>query len=239
MRTAITIDLEHDCPPFLSTYRGVEEGVPSLLKLFAEEGVAATFFTTGDVARRYPSTIDALVAAGHELGCHGDTHRRFSDLSETEARAELAASAATLRKHGTVTSFRAPNLDLPEAYLPLLAEAGFRLDSSQGRHKMGTYFIKPHRRAGITRVPASISPSPLRAPGLLRDALCRLLDDPAVLFFHPWEFVDLTRAPIRWDCRVRTGEPALYHLRQTIRFFRSRGAQIVRMQELEDAAPAA
>lgn len=236
MRTAITIDLEHDCPPFLTTYRGVEEGVPRLLELFAAEAVPATFFCTGDVARRYPGTLEAIVRGGHELGCHGDSHRRFSAMTAAEARAEIQAASEILRRYYPVTSFRAPNLDLPEPFLELLAAAGYRLDSSQGRHKQGSYFVKPHQRGGVQRVPASISPSPLRTPAPVRNALCRLLSDPAVLFFHPWEFVDMTATPIPWDCRVRTGEPALYHLRETVRHFRARGARFLRMQDLADSS---
>lgn len=242
MNVAITIDLEHDCPPFLTTYRGVEEGVPRLLELFADEAVPATFFCTGDVARRYPGTVEALVRGGHELGCHGDSHRRFSAMTEAEARAEIEASSETLRRHYPVSSFRAPNLDLPVRFVKLLAAARYRLDSSQGRHKQGSYLVRPHTQDGVRRVPASISPSPLRTPAPVRNALCRLLGalgDPAVLFFHPWEFVDMTQTPIPWDCRVRTGEPALHHLRETIRHFRGRGARFVRMQDLADEKAAA
>ena len=43
MKVCITIDMEHDCPPYLTSYRGVEEGTPRLLELFAQEQVAATF----------------------------------------------------------------------------------------------------------------------------------------------------------------------------------------------------
>ena len=72
----------------------------------------------------------------------------------------------------------------------------------------------------------------MRLPGPVRDGLCGLLDSPAVLFFHPWEFVDMTRAPLPLDCRVRTGEPALSCLRGTIRYFKRRGGQFCRMREL-------
>ena len=30
MQVSITVDVEHDCPPFLTTYRGIEQGVPRL-----------------------------------------------------------------------------------------------------------------------------------------------------------------------------------------------------------------
>lgn len=235
MDVAITIDLEHDCPPFLATYRGVTEGMPRLLELFAAEGVPATFFCTGDVARRHPEIVRRLVADGHELGCHGDTHARFGRLSRDAADRELRDAARTLRDFGAVTSFRAPNLDFPTEYLPLLAAHGFRLDSSQGRHKQGSLFAVPSLRDGVARVPATIAPSAVRLPSLVRNALFSRMRDPVVFFFHPWEFVDMTRAPIPIDCRFKTGEPALASLRATIAWFRRRGATFRRMRELSPA----
>jgi peptidoglycan/xylan/chitin deacetylase (PgdA/CDA1 family) len=232
LEVCITIDVEHDCPPFLTTYRGIEHGMPRLLALFREENIPATFFTTGDVARRYPDTVRAIVAQGHELGSHGDTHKRFSQMAQAEAQAELAQSGKTLRKYGPVVSFRAPNLDFPDVFVPLLREAGFVVDSSKGRHKLGSYFIKPALVDGVRRVPASISPSPLRTPAPIRNLLCALLDSPAVPFFHPWEFVDMTGEPLRFDNRLRTGEPAVQCLRETIRFFKRRGARFRRIREI-------
>ena len=234
---AITVDLEHDCPPFLTTYRGVTQGMPLLLDLLAAERVPATFFCTGDVARKHPDIVRRLVAEGHELGCHGDTHARFGALDRTAAERELADAAATLRAFGCeVTSFRAPNLDFPAAFVPLLAAHGFRLDSSQGRHKPGSFFVGPSFVAvgqdGVDRVPATIAPSAVRLPWPIRNALFARMRDPVVLFFHPWEFVDVTREPIPLDCRFGTGEPALASLRATIDWFRRRGATFRRMREL-------
>ena len=240
MDVAITIDLEHDCPPFLTTYRGVTEGMPRVLDALARAQVPATFFCTGDVARRYPDIVRRLVDEGHELGSHGDTHARFSKLSPAEAEREIAEAAATLRAFGPVTSFRAPNLDFPREMLTLLTRHGFTLDSSEGRHKQGSYFVTPSRTDGVARVPASISPLPVRFPALVRNARLARFRDPMVLFFHPWEFVDMTRAPIPLDCRWRTGEPALASLRDTIAWLTRRGATFRRMRDLtEHAARAA
>ncbi|HZS40766.1 MAG TPA: polysaccharide deacetylase family protein [Polyangia bacterium] len=236
MKVSITVDVEHDCPPFLETYRGIEEGMPRLLALLAEENVRGTFFTTGDVARRYPGVVRALVAAGHELGCHGDTHRRFSDLDEHEARREIEDASRTLREHAEVHSFRAPNLDFPSRYLPILKRAQFRFDSSEGRHKPGSFFKAPTVEGGLVRIPASTAPSVVRLPRLIRERVLARMASPVVLFFHPWEFVDLTRAPIPLDCRFRTGEPALADLRAAIRFFASRGATFSRLDDLAAAA---
>jgi peptidoglycan/xylan/chitin deacetylase (PgdA/CDA1 family) len=238
MNVAITVDLEHDCPPFLTSYRGVTEGMPRLLDVLAREQVPATFFCTGDVARRHPAIVRRLVDEGHELGSHGDTHARFSTLAGHEAEREIAESAATLRQFAPVTSFRAPNLDFPETFLQLLNKHGFALDSSQGRHKQGSYFVSPSRRDGVARVPASISPFPVRWPAPLRNLLFARFRDPVVLFFHPWEFVDMTRTPIPLDCKWKTGEPALASLRETIAWFRRRGVSFKRMRDLPQASVA-
>ncbi len=232
MDVAITVDLEHDCPPFLRTYRGVTEGMPLLLDRLARERVPATFFCTGDVARRHPEIVRRLVDEGHELGCHGDTHARFGGMDRTTAEREIRDAAATLRGFAEVTSFRAPNLDFPTEYLALLAAHGFRLDSSQGRHKKGSFFVTPSVEAGVERVPATIAPSAVRLPRPIRHALFSRMRDPVVFFFHPWEFVDVTREPIPLDCRFQTGEPALASLAETIAWFRRRGATFRRMREL-------
>ncbi len=107
MKVCLTCDVEQDCPPFMETFRGIEEGLPELLALLARRGIAGTFFTTGDVARRFPAAIRGMVAQGHELGCHGDTHRRFDACNEQEARHEIQTATATLRQFGPVVSFRA------------------------------------------------------------------------------------------------------------------------------------
>jgi len=53
-----------------------------------------------------------------------------------------------------------------------------------------------------------------------------------VLFVHPWEFVDLRRERLRFDCRFRTGDIALDCLRDVIASFRARGAEFLTMREL-------
>ena len=64
----------------------------------------------------------------------------------------------------------------------------------------------------------------LRLPAPLRRVAFAPLRSPVVLFVHPWELVDLRRAPIRWDCRFRTGTAALASLAQVARDLRVHGA---------------
>src|ERR1051325_790229 len=113
---AFTVDLESDCPPFLQGYRGIERGLPPLLHLLAEKKIPATFFATGEVATRYAGAVESIVAAGHELGCHGMTHTAFTTLDRNAARREINTSVAILRRFAPVTSFRAPYLKFPREY---------------------------------------------------------------------------------------------------------------------------
>jgi hypothetical protein len=57
-----------------------------------------------------------------------------------------------------------------------------------------------------------------------------------VLFVHPWEFVDLRRAQLRFDCRFKTGDVALACVRDVLRGYTARGARFVTMRELQSGA---
>jgi Predicted xylanase/chitin deacetylase len=231
---AFTVDLEPDCPPFLSGFRGMERGAPALLDLLGDEGVAATFFTTGDVANRYPAVIERLVRDGHELACHGMTHRAFTSLDTDTARAEIENSAAILRRFAPVTSFRAPYLQFPPAYVELLEDNAFTLDSSHAKYKLAYYRDRSPTR--IARIPASVTSSVLRLPAIARSAYLRALSSPVVLFVHPWEFVDLRHERLRFDCRFKTGDVALACVRAVLRGYTARGARFVTMRELQSGA---
>jgi peptidoglycan-N-acetylglucosamine deacetylase len=237
LTVSFTVDVEPDCPPYLSGFRGIEEGMPRLLAMLAEERIPATFFTTGEVAQRYPGVVSAIVSDGHELACHGMTHRAFTSMTDDEARGEIEDSAKILRRHGPVTSFRAPYLRFPNRYVPLLEASGFGADSSQARYKIGSVRSAVDLRPStVRRIPASVTSSVLRLPRLLRETYLRALASPVVLFVHPWEFVDLRRERLRIDCRFRTGDVALGCVRDVLRSFAARGARFRMIRELSAEA---
>ncbi len=217
MRAFFTIDAEQDCPPFRSSFRGIEDGLPKLLEVLKQKNVLATFFVTGDVARRYPSTIQEIAEGGHEIGCHGDTHARFDHMSYGEAESEIQSATETLREFYPVISFRAPNLQLPKRYLRILAANGYLIDSSEGRHKKP--WLKVRKELGVLRVPVSTTSLVLRLSPMLRTLFLRWMKDPVVLFVHPWEFVDIQCEKLRLDCRWRTGAYSLGAISQTIDYF--------------------
>ncbi len=231
MKACFTIDVEPDCLPYMGTFRGIEEGMDPLLRLLRQEKVPATFFTTGQIARDYPECVQKIVAEGHELASHGHAHRDFMTMDENAAREDIRTSAEILREFAPVTSFRAPYLQFPDTYLHLLEDSGFLLDSSQAKYKL-SYYKKSPASSGLTRIPVSLTSSALRLPHWIRTPYLTALASPLVLYVHPWEFVDLTRENLRYDCRFKTGETAVECVRSVLRQLKRKKFTFVRMNEL-------
>ncbi|MBW2209076.1 MAG: polysaccharide deacetylase family protein [Deltaproteobacteria bacterium] len=229
-KICFTVDMEPDCPPYLNTFRGVEEGTIPLLDLLDTEHIKATFFTTGLVARRYPELVETIVDRGHELGCHGNSHQVFTKMYEMTARAEIQQSSRTLRCFAPVSAFRAPNLKFPDNYLKLLERSGYRVDSSQAKYKLD-YYRKPGGTS-LKRMAVSMTSSVLRLPRGILFPILACLTEPVVLFVHPWEFVDLRKEALRLDCRFRTGAAALACLRSVLHFFKQRKDCFYRIKDL-------
>lgn len=53
---------------------GPTEDTPELLDLFDRRGVKATFFVKGTLARKDPALVREIVARGHTVGNHSETH---------------------------------------------------------------------------------------------------------------------------------------------------------------------
>jgi peptidoglycan/xylan/chitin deacetylase (PgdA/CDA1 family) len=111
---------------------GLARGLPRVLSVLAEHEVRATFYVPGATAARHPDEVRAVLAAGHELGHHGHTHRRPDTLEPAEQRDEVVTALAVLGElaGGTPTGYRAPGWELTPATLACLAELGFASDSS-------------------------------------------------------------------------------------------------------------
>lgn len=230
MDILLTVDMEQDCPPYMDTFRGIEQGTGKLLSLFSTHGIKTTFFFTGMVAHKFPRTVEEVSRAGHEIGCHGQTHTPFTNLNPAQAKKEIETSAFLLRQYDEVLSFRAPNLVFPEAYTFLLAKNKFRIDSSLAKYKLS--YLSRTRNPPLKRLPVSATSSVLRLPPWIRTPYLSALASPVVLFVHPWEFVDLRDTDLRRDCRFKTGDIALNCLSEVITFFQRKKARFRCMKDL-------
>jgi len=116
--------------------RRVERAVQPILTLLERYGVRATFFVVGDVVRHHPELVRRIYQAGHEIGCHGWSHRPLWALPPERFAAELDEfdrDAAAVVPLDEIIGFRAPtfSLDGRTAWaVDLLQQHGFRYDSS-------------------------------------------------------------------------------------------------------------
>jgi polysaccharide deacetylase family protein (PEP-CTERM system associated) len=192
----------------------VESTTLTLLEMLDRADVPATWFVVGWVAERYPRLIEAVAAAGHQLGSHGYAHARVYDLGPARFRSDLRASVQALALPGLpkTTYFRAPEWSVnrrSEWALPVLAEEGFTHDFSMAPLRLVgdlAYPRYPHIRATsagpITELPPLVADRfgqvmPMGwGWGLRMSSPRRVLATieasnragiPAVLTVHPWE----------------------------------------------------
>ena len=64
---------------------------PIILDILAEYGIKATFFMVGENVEYYPDAARAVVEAGHEIGNHTFSHRRFGKMTEHEMLDEISS----------------------------------------------------------------------------------------------------------------------------------------------------
>lgn len=136
---------------------------PRMLDLLDRYDARATFFCIGDLARRHPRWIEAIVARGHAVENHSQRHRHTFSLSGPAAlRREISAAQRTLTEiAGT------PPAVLPRAGRPAQSvsrtgavrtrPAARQLDATRFRHahpRCRDRHTAPAARARCARHPA-------------------------------------------------------------------------------------
>jgi peptidoglycan/xylan/chitin deacetylase (PgdA/CDA1 family) len=110
---------------------GPRVGVPRILELLADFQLKATFFIPGLIADRYPHTVEAIAAAGHEIAHHTYSHRSVVDMTESEERADFEGGLSALGRLGiSPRGFRAAFWEASWRTTSLVAEYGLAYDSS-------------------------------------------------------------------------------------------------------------
>ncbi len=136
---AFTVDVEDwyqsSYDPRAAISERVSDNVERVLAVLEEHAVKATFFVQGMVARRFPGMVQRLVALGHEVQSHGDTHRPLFEMDRAGLRRELEAARKSVADAAgcEVTAFRAADFSIRNENLWALEEIaaqGFRVDSS-------------------------------------------------------------------------------------------------------------
>ena len=179
-------------------------GHEAVLALLARLGARATFFTTARFALARPELIRRTAAAGHEIASHGFNHTGFqeSDLERSRVALEEVSGAP-------VRGFRMPRMGrvTPERLLA----AGYRYNSSEnptwipGRYNLFRAPRTARLDGELLCIPASVTPW-VRFPlfwisfktfplfvARAAAARCLAADGYLSLYFHPWEYTDLSR----------------------------------------------
>lgn len=110
------------------------KGLPRLLDLYSKYDVEGTFYFTGTFAKKFPSAVQKTKDSGHEIGCHGYSHKpihAFDRLSDKEQYLHLFKAKKIIESiAGKIEAFRAPALRLGDTTPHILDKLGFKTDSS-------------------------------------------------------------------------------------------------------------
>lgn len=180
-----------------------QKGCEIILDLLRQYNVKATFFSTVVFAQNSKAVIERIKGEKHELASHGYYHSAFSEEHLLQSRQHLEEMSGM-----DVRGFRMPRM------MPVddagIENAGYRYNSSinpvwlpgryDNRNKPRTLF----RQGEVWQLPASATPG-LRVPlfwlsfhnfplaAYLRACATTMSRDGYLnLYFHPWEFTDLS-----------------------------------------------
>ncbi len=229
-RIAFTVDVEQDAPPYFATWRGMEQGFPSLLSLLERHGIPATFFVTGVAAGKFPDLIKHA-AVTHEIGCHGYDHERYDRLPAEHQRTLIRRATDLIHEitGKAPAGFRAPNFRYSAATMHAIRDLGYRYDASRASYHPMPLGIP----AGLAQIANTLPSSVLRLPTAISGPLIAttmLLTSTVVLDFHPWELVKMS--DVRPDIRFATGRTAEHRLDALFTRLRARGITFVTMNDV-------
>ena len=196
----------------------IEGQMAELLALLGGADVRATFFVLGRVAKSHPQVVRRIVAAGHEVACHGHGHEMIDRLGRAGFRADTLAGKSRLEDLAgeAVLGYRAATFGLVRRTawaIDILAALGLVYDSSvQPIHhdRYGVPAAPPHahlavgpgggtileippmtRRLAGRNIPLGGGGYFRLLPAIVFDRALRAWarrGQAAMLYLHPWEF---------------------------------------------------
>ena len=106
----------------------------------------ATFFVPGYTIEHHTKAVEAIHAAGYEMGCHGNVHETLDTLDEAAERRILQRAARHLPEHLGIRpiGYRSPSWSLNIRSPALLKEHGFLYDSSLMGDDIPYFVGTPH-----------------------------------------------------------------------------------------------
>jgi len=203
--------------------------------------VKATLYTTGNFAQHFPDDIRRL-SERHEIASHSFFHSSFKDCHLLDSK--LFLENITKQE---VVGFRMPRF--APFNKALLKAAGFTYDSSllpawiPGRYNNLGKPLKPFPDHGVTEVPVSASPW-FRIPlfwlafknfnyGFYKYLCRRTLKKTGFLnlYFHPWEFANLSDVRIPKYLKRIHGEKLTQRLQKLLQELSGNNAEFIKTKD--------
>lgn len=191
-----------------------KEGLPALLDLYEEYDVKATFFYIANFAKACPDIVRMVQAKGHEIACHGLTHRHdlaFDSMSFEQQLDHLRTAKAILEDISgeEVASFRSPALRVNQDTPKALIEAGFKFDSSVAPQRLDM-FMSLGSKGKLQWLGAPREPYSTRFDNLARKGDSPIVEVPVSSFALPYigtllrispSLTALTRDLLYWETK--------------------------------------
>ncbi len=113
----------------------LESTLDLLLADLRSNNIRATFFSLGKMASDYPEIMRKVVAGGHDIGCHSNTHKWLTSMTPEELRQDTTDAIHALEDvcGVKVNSYRSPAFSITPKNawaVEVLAECGIEIDSS-------------------------------------------------------------------------------------------------------------
>lgn len=221
-------------------------GLKKVLLLLEKLKIRATFFTTAHFALSKPEWIKIL-ASRHEVASHGVEHSSFETNHIRKSKEVLEKLTGT-----GIKGFRMPRMKKIKA--SELADAGYTYDSSRNpTYIPGRYNGLFDKRTcyydgGLLIIPASVVPI-VRFPLFwlsfknfpmpfirLMSSITLSTDSYLCLYFHPWEFEDISAFPVPDYVKRITGDALLLRLERYLLWLKERGEFITMHKFTEERA---
>jgi len=201
-------------------------GLTAITSLLQLHQIETTLFTTANFATHFPAEIRAL-AQVHEIASHSFYHSSFTvpDLLKSKQALEQITGKE-------VIGLRMPRMLAVE--MKDVVAAGYQYDSSinptyiPGRYNNLQLPRKLYLQEGMLRLPVSVTPK-LRFPlfwlsfknlpyAIFKQMAIQTLknDGYLSLYFHPWEFTDISHIKVPFYTKRQSGNRLLKKLHQLI-----------------------
>lgn len=210
-----------------------KKGLDAINEIINLHQVNCTMFTTANFAQQYPADIKAM-AAKHEIASHTFYHSFFETKHLAESKTLLEQISGQ-----TIYGLRMPRMGTVN--MDDVAAAGYMYDSSinptflPGRYNNFHLPRSAYKEKNILRFPVSVTPH-LRIPLFWLSfknfpypiykmlALQTLKKDGYLsLYFHPWEFTDISHIKIPSYTKHHSGIQLLDRLHNFIADLKKEG----------------